>query len=204
MSEDETKRLEQEMVERFAPRVWIKNSVDVRGGGGGGGGGKGGKGGGGGGGGAISVASGGGEAAVRPASAPGDGESVRVVVRCRPMFGKEIAEARQSIVACDEDAGAVEVAGWEGRPPARFTFDRVFGPTTAQADVYDAVGADLVQSVANGCARAGSRAAPVTPPRLPALTSFCRPVQRHDHCVWAKGEREEVYDGDAGGGYVWV
>ena len=135
---------------------------------------------------------------------PRDRESVRVVVRCRPMFGKEIAEARQSIVACDEDAGAVEVAGWEGRPPARFTFDRVFGPTTAQADVYDAVGADLVQSVANGCARAGSRAAPVTPPRLPAHTSFCRQVQRHDHCVWAKGEREEVYDGDAGGGYVWV
>ena len=45
MSEDETKRLEQEMVERFR-RVWIKKSVDVRGGGGGGGGGKGGGGGG--------------------------------------------------------------------------------------------------------------------------------------------------------------
>ena len=60
-------------------------------------------------------------------------EAVRVVVRCRPLFGKELSEQRQSIVTCHKDSGQIEVDGPSGQ---RFTFDHAFGPNTKQHEIY--------------------------------------------------------------------
>ena len=57
-------------------------------------------------------------------------ECVQVIVRCRPLFGKELAEGRQRIVEMDTSRGEVVLKNPKASHPSeaerKFTFDRIF------------------------------------------------------------------------------
>jgi len=59
-------------------------------------------------------------------------ETVKVVVRCRPLFGKEIVEGRSSIVTMDLDAAVVSIKCPENDQVKSFTFDSVYDENTIQ------------------------------------------------------------------------
>lgn len=80
------------------------------------------------------------------------GETVRVVVRCRPMSEKEVARGCVPIVNMDAKTGAVNL-----RCPDRpnevdktFTFDAVYDWNSLQRSIYDHTAAGIVSSVMNG------------------------------------------------------
>ncbi|KAL5109417.1 Kinesin-like protein KIF3B [Taenia crassiceps] len=59
-------------------------------------------------------------------------ESVKVIVRCRPMDKKEIDEGHASCVSVDESSGDVEVKSMKGGLAGNsviYTFDAVYGPS---------------------------------------------------------------------------
>ena len=60
------------------------------------------------------------------------GEAVKVVVRCRPLFGKEIVEKRESIVRVDVASAQVAIfnPAREGDAPKTFTFDATYDENT--------------------------------------------------------------------------
>ena len=71
----------------------------------------------------------------------GGKDNVQVVVRCRPLFGKEIAENRERIVEMDLSRGQVSLrdpkGGAERLETKHYTFDKIFDWNCAQKDVYD-------------------------------------------------------------------
>ncbi|OQS01522.1 kinesin-like protein [Achlya hypogyna] len=77
-------------------------------------------------------------------------ETVKVVVRCRPLFGKEITEGRQSIVTMDLAAAVVSIRCPETGQLKSFTFDSVYDEHTVQRQFYDESGYPLVESVFEG------------------------------------------------------
>jgi len=80
-------------------------------------------------------------------------EAVRVVVRCRPMSSKEIAENHESITAIHNNRGVIEIKNpnkSSTEPPKSFTFDAVYGESSKQMDLYDETFRDLVDSVLAG------------------------------------------------------
>ncbi|KAA0165709.1 hypothetical protein FNF27_06629 [Cafeteria roenbergensis] len=77
-------------------------------------------------------------------------ESVKVVVRCRPLNKKEIAESRKPIVVIDTAIGSVEITKAGTDDTKRFTFDSVYDDKSTQRDVYDDTGFPLVESVLQG------------------------------------------------------
>ena len=62
------------------------------------------------------------------------GECVTVVVRCRPLFGKELKEGRGEIVECDPSRGEMRIRNprSSGDPPKQFTFDQVYDARHSQ------------------------------------------------------------------------
>ncbi len=73
-------------------------------------------------------------------------ERITVVVRVRPMNGKEQKAGED--IAVDYDESRNEIAlDKSGRP---WTFDRVFGRGTEQGDFYRDVARDVVQSALEG------------------------------------------------------
>ena len=83
--------------------------------------------------------------------APG-GEAVQVVVRCRPLFGKELAEGRQRIVDMDTKTGQVTIKNPKApeEEKKKFTFDKVFDWNCTQREVYDGAGAPIVNAAIEG------------------------------------------------------
>jgi hypothetical protein len=80
-------------------------------------------------------------------------ECVRVVVRCRPLFGKEINDGRQKIVTMDINTGAVALQNPKadaGEPPKSFTFDNVFDERCTQREIYEKAARPIVASVMEG------------------------------------------------------
>ena len=80
-------------------------------------------------------------------------ESVQVVVRCRPMNGKEISEGHQRIVDLDPSRGAVEIRNprEDSRESIKtFTFDAVYDCNSKQQELYDETIRPLVSSVLDG------------------------------------------------------
>ena len=80
-------------------------------------------------------------------------ETVKVVVRVRPLFGPEIADKRK--VACMVNEDMCEVAlsdpkGGEHDMPRKFTFVACFPATVTQRRVYDRTAAGIVESVMEG------------------------------------------------------
>ncbi|KAI6175289.1 Kinesin-like protein [Aphelenchoides bicaudatus] len=81
-----------------------------------------------------------------------NGEAIRVVVRCRPMSEKEVAQGFSNAVNVDQTRGTIEVQNPNERdqPPKVFTFDAVYGRDSKQMDLYYETFRDLVDSVLNG------------------------------------------------------
>lgn len=80
-------------------------------------------------------------------------ESVKVIVRCRPMDRKEIDAGYESCVSVDESKGCVEVKltkkGFVGDSVV-YTFDTAYGPRSSQRELYEKSFYDIVQSVLLG------------------------------------------------------
>ncbi|XP_021563918.1 kinesin-like protein KIF3B isoform X2 [Carlito syrichta] len=80
-------------------------------------------------------------------------ESVRVVVRCRPMNGKEKAASYVKVVDVDVKLGQVSVKNPKGTAhemPKTFTFDAVYDWNAKQFELYDETFRPLVDSVLQG------------------------------------------------------
>lgn len=80
-------------------------------------------------------------------------ESVRVVVRCRPMNGKEKAASYDKVVDVDVKLGQVSVKNPKGTAhemPKTFTFDAVYDWNAKQFELYDETFRPLVDSVLQG------------------------------------------------------
>ncbi|KAL2622279.1 hypothetical protein R1flu_002484 [Riccia fluitans] len=79
-------------------------------------------------------------------------ERVQVVVRCRPLQSKEIAEGRVSCVSVDTQRCTVQVRNTKNldMPPKLFTFDRTYGSLSTQREIYDDVAHSIVHSVMCG------------------------------------------------------
>ncbi|KAG8447252.1 hypothetical protein GDO86_014642 [Hymenochirus boettgeri] len=80
-------------------------------------------------------------------------ESVRVVVRCRPMNSKELAAGYEKVVNVDVKLGQVVVKilkGASNELPKTFTFDAVYDFNSKQVELYDETFRPLVDSVLLG------------------------------------------------------
>ncbi|XP_070554370.1 kinesin-like protein KIF3A isoform X2 [Ptychodera flava] len=80
-------------------------------------------------------------------------DNVRVVVRCRPMNEKEIAQGCNTTVKVDRVSGQVRVVNphhGHGEPPKTFTFDTVFPSDSKQVDVYNETARPIVEAVLEG------------------------------------------------------
>ncbi|XP_048453443.1 kinesin-like protein KIF3C isoform X2 [Rhincodon typus] len=80
-------------------------------------------------------------------------ESVKVVVRCRPMNGKEEAAGCERIVEMDGNLGQVSIRNPKGSPtelPKSFRFDAVYESSCRQSELYDETVRPLVDSVLQG------------------------------------------------------
>ncbi|CAN2389888.1 Belongs to the TRAFAC class myosin-kinesin ATPase superfamily. Kinesin family [Pristimantis euphronides] len=80
-------------------------------------------------------------------------ESVRVVVRCRPMNSKETAAGFDKVVDVDVKFGQVSVRiqkGASNELPKTFTFDAVYDGNSKQVELYDETFRPLVDSVLLG------------------------------------------------------
>lgn len=80
-------------------------------------------------------------------------ETVRVVVRCRPMNSKEIASGFHKVVDVDVKLGQVSVKIQKGAGnelPKTFTFDAVYDSNSKQVELYDETFRPLVDSVLLG------------------------------------------------------
>ncbi|DBA04396.1 TPA: hypothetical protein N0F65_009992 [Lagenidium giganteum] len=90
---------------------------------------------------------------VQPGSAQGssrDKETVKVVVRCRPLFGKEITEGRKPIVTIDTQACTISIRCPENDQSKSLTFDSVYDEQTTQQQFYEESGYPLVESIFEG------------------------------------------------------
>eukprot|EP00227_Mantoniella_beaufortii_P001149 CAMPEP_0197614672 /NCGR_PEP_ID=MMETSP1326-20131121/59645_1 /TAXON_ID=1155430 /ORGANISM="Genus nov. species nov., Strain RCC2288" /LENGTH=429 /DNA_ID=CAMNT_0043183549 /DNA_START=129 /DNA_END=1415 /DNA_ORIENTATION=+ len=80
-------------------------------------------------------------------------ECVQVVVRCRPLFGKEINEGRQRVVDMDGKTGQVTLrnpkADANGEVKS-FTFDKIFDWNCTQREMYDGAAAGIVDAAIEG------------------------------------------------------
>lgn len=88
-----------------------------------------------------------------PKPLPSKAESVKVVVRCRPMNDKETAAGNERVVSMDPQRGLIEVkpcGNAHGETPKSFTFDAVYDMNSKQRDLYDETFRDLVQAVLDG------------------------------------------------------
>ncbi|XP_037131653.1 kinesin-like protein KIF3B [Syngnathus acus] len=81
-------------------------------------------------------------------------ESVKVVVRCRPMNEKELAATYECVVSVDVRFGQIIVRNPReasaGELPKVFTFDSVYDCNSKQLDLYDETFRPLVDSVLQG------------------------------------------------------
>mmetsp|Transcript_26163 Transcript_26163/g.57673 ORF Transcript_26163/g.57673 Transcript_26163/m.57673 type:complete len:745 (+) Transcript_26163:59-2293(+) len=82
----------------------------------------------------------------------GPSECVKVVVRVRPLFGKEIGEGREKIVTMDMKAGVaiLRKPGGSERDDKDFTYDAVFDENTSQQYIFEETAQEIVDSVLDG------------------------------------------------------
>ena len=77
-------------------------------------------------------------------------ESVRVVIRCRPLSKKEIAEGREKVVEMDHENGEILVQKSVEEVPKRFTFDCVYDENTLQKDIFDETAFPIIENILEG------------------------------------------------------
>jgi kinesin family protein 3/17 len=91
--------------------------------------------------------------AVAAAVTKKDPETVKVVVRCRPMSKKEVEDSRKRIIEMVSDKGEVTVRNPEAdprEPPKPFTFDHVYDWNSNQEIVFEETAQPIIDSVLTG------------------------------------------------------
>ena len=76
-------------------------------------------------------------------------ERIKVSVRCRPMSDKERREGYQSCVEVDSDRGEV-IVSIPNQPIRNFFYDKVYGITSTQDQVFQETAMPIVESVCQG------------------------------------------------------
>uniref|UniRef100_A0A3B3SGQ0 Kinesin motor domain-containing protein n=1 Tax=Paramormyrops kingsleyae TaxID=1676925 RepID=A0A3B3SGQ0_9TELE len=81
-----------------------------------------------------------------------DSNSVKVVVRCRPMNDRERALNCKAVVSLDSDRGQcfIEKPGAAEEPPKQFTFDGAYCTQHTTEQMYNEVAYPLVEGVTEG------------------------------------------------------
>ncbi|MEW5311561.1 MAG: hypothetical protein WDW38_003270 [Sanguina aurantia] len=82
-----------------------------------------------------------------------DAETVKVVVRCRPLNKTETKDGRAVIVDLDTKTGTIVLRNPKtdaSEPPKTFTFDAVYDWNTEQLGLYDFTARPIVNSVIEG------------------------------------------------------
>ncbi|CAG2164191.1 unnamed protein product [Oppiella nova] len=80
-------------------------------------------------------------------------ESVKVIVRCRPMSDKEVKGGHKQIIDMYCDRGVIQIhkpLAAEEESPKIFTFDAVYDWNSNQTDLYEEIFRPLVDSVLEG------------------------------------------------------
>lgn len=80
-------------------------------------------------------------------------ESVKVVVRVRPLSRKEIQDGHEAVTQADEGKATITCRNPKGDandPPKTFTFDAVFGPRCTQKGIYETCANTVVEAVLTG------------------------------------------------------
>ncbi|KAF8373365.1 klp-11 [Pristionchus pacificus] len=80
-------------------------------------------------------------------------ETVKVIVRCRPLSQQEIGQGHDRIVKMATDRGLIELRNPKGsndEPTKDFTFDAIYDENSRQIDLYEETFRELVDSVLNG------------------------------------------------------
>ncbi|KAJ1401105.1 P-loop containing nucleoside triphosphate hydrolase protein [Ochromonadaceae sp. CCMP2298] len=80
-------------------------------------------------------------------------ETVKVVVRIRPLFGEEIRNGNLVVATAYPDRGQISVKNPkanDSEPPKDFFFDAVYDDKVEQKHIYDTCAAGVVDSVLNG------------------------------------------------------
>ena len=80
-------------------------------------------------------------------------ETVKVVVRIRPLSGDEERNGNQICTEAFSDKGLITVKSAndaDGGQVKPFYFDAVFQPNCTQREIYDTCAASVVESVLNG------------------------------------------------------
>jgi len=80
-------------------------------------------------------------------------ESVKVVVRVRPLSRKETQDGHVASTVADEERGTITCTNPKSDlmdPPKSFTFDAVFAADCKQKSIYDKCAATVVEAVLNG------------------------------------------------------
>jgi len=82
----------------------------------------------------------------------GGGECVKVVVRVRPLFGKEIAENRMKIVDMDikHNVAVLHKPSGGSKDDKDFTYDAVFDERHSQQQIFEDTALEIVESVMDG------------------------------------------------------
>ena len=76
-------------------------------------------------------------------------ESVKVIVRCRPISEREISNKNNACVEVCLDSAAINILDEKGGNKT-FTFDSVFDKKSRQIDVYNQTARPIVESVLEG------------------------------------------------------
>ena len=78
-------------------------------------------------------------------------ETVRVVVRVRPLNATETRDGRCVAVSANHERGEIVIREGDGNAEEkRFSFDQVWGPEATQSQIYDLVASPLIGSVLEG------------------------------------------------------
>ncbi|CAB3409186.1 unnamed protein product [Caenorhabditis bovis] len=79
-------------------------------------------------------------------------ESVKVIVRCRPLSTTEVENGHKKIVHMQCERGQIELENPKepNEPSKNFTFDAIYDENSTQTDLYEETFRDLVDSVLNG------------------------------------------------------
>lgn len=77
-------------------------------------------------------------------------ETVRVVIRCRPLSKKEVAEGREKVVNMDYENGEILIQKSVEEVPKRFTFDCVYDENVLQKDIFDETAFPIIENILQG------------------------------------------------------
>ena len=79
-------------------------------------------------------------------------EAVKVIVRCRPMNGREKSLKCENVIQMDPSIGQCRIVKpkEKNQPPKMFTFDGVFDPDSITENIYADICYPLVEGVIEG------------------------------------------------------